>query len=46
MQGNLKIQTNQTALELTQGQSAFICADTEYQIEGLQTGYAVLAKLP
>ena len=46
MQGSLKIQTKQTALELIQGQSAFICADTEYQIEGLQTGYAVLAKLP
>ncbi|MCK3658612.1 mannose-6-phosphate isomerase [Pasteurellaceae bacterium Pebbles2] len=33
-------------LTLKQGQSAFICADTEYEITGMQTGYAVLAKLP
>ncbi|STO55528.1 mannose-6-phosphate isomerase [Canicola haemoglobinophilus] len=46
MQGTVKITANQTALELKQGESAFICADVTYQIEGLAEGYAVIAKLP
>ncbi|WP_075321577.1 mannose-6-phosphate isomerase, class I [Histophilus somni] len=46
MQGALKITANHTALELKQGESAFICADVTYQIEGLKEGYAVIAKLP
>ncbi|WP_439239775.1 mannose-6-phosphate isomerase, class I [Lonepinella sp. BR2474] len=46
MQGSLKISDKNTALELKQGESAFICADTEYQIVGLEIGYCVLAKLP
>ncbi|OZN25617.1 hypothetical protein CFY87_03225 [Actinobacillus seminis] len=31
MEGSLKIRQNQTALELKQGESAFICADGDYQ---------------
>lgn len=46
MQGALKITANHTALELKQGESAFICAEANYQIEGLKEGYAVIAKLP
>ncbi|MDH2927400.1 mannose-6-phosphate isomerase, class I [Lonepinella koalarum] len=46
MQGCLKISDKNTALELKQGESAFICADTAYQISGRQVGYCVLAKLP
>lgn len=46
MEGSLKIRQNQTALELKQGESAFICAGCDYQIEGNQRGYAVIAKLP
>lgn len=46
MQGSLKISENSTALLLKQGESAFICADTAYQIEGIEEGYCVLAKLP
>ncbi len=46
MQGALKISENSTALLLKQGESAFICADTEYRIEGVEEGYCVLAKLP
>ncbi|WP_386695109.1 mannose-6-phosphate isomerase, class I [Lonepinella sp. MS14435] len=46
MQGRLKISEKTTALELKQGESAFICADTDYQIDGVENGYAVLAKLP
>ncbi|EIJ67762.1 mannose-6-phosphate isomerase, class I [Pasteurella bettyae] len=46
MQGSLEISEKQTALLLNQGESAFICADTEYKIEGIKTGYCVLAKLP
>ena len=46
MEGRLEIRANSTALELTQGQSAFICADTNYQIIGIEKGYCVLSKLP
>lgn len=46
MQGSVKLHEKSTALSLKQGESAFICADTEYQIEGIEQGYCVLAKLP
>ena len=46
MEGEAKIHTNHTALCLKQGESAFIEANTDYQIDGIQTGYAVIAKLP
>ncbi|PJG83022.1 mannose-6-phosphate isomerase, class I [Caviibacterium pharyngocola] len=46
MDGELKISTNSTALCLKQGESAFICADTDYRIEGARQGYAVIARLP
>lgn len=46
MQGAVKISVKSTALYLKQGESAFIAADTDYQIEGLETGYSVIAGLP
>ena len=46
MKGNVKIHEKSTALSLSQGESAFICADTAYKIEGVEEGYCVLAKLP
>ncbi|QIM68064.1 mannose-6-phosphate isomerase, class I [Basfia succiniciproducens] len=46
MQGTLKISQKNTALFLKQGESAFICADTQYRIEGIEQGYCVLSKLP
>ena len=46
MQGSVKLHEKSTALSLKQGESAFICAETEYQIEGIKDGYCVLAKLP
>ena len=46
MKGNVKIHEKSTALSLSQGESAFICADTAYEIEGVEEGYCVLAKLP
>ncbi|TCK01408.1 mannose-6-phosphate isomerase type 1 [Volucribacter psittacicida] len=44
MQGKIQLSNAQETLELEQGQSAFICAESNYQIEGVQTGYAVIAK--
>ncbi|MFU2078285.1 mannose-6-phosphate isomerase, class I [Avibacterium endocarditidis] len=46
MSGEITIRENHTALCLTQGQSAFISADSDYLIEGIEEGYAVIAKLP
>ncbi|MFZ7158550.1 mannose-6-phosphate isomerase, class I [Avibacterium gallinarum] len=46
MHGELKISANSTALSLKQGQSAFISAGSDYLIEGIEDGYAVIAKLP
>ncbi|PJG85253.1 mannose-6-phosphate isomerase, class I [Conservatibacter flavescens] len=46
MEGEAKISTNHTALLLKQGESIFIEAETQYHIEGMQTGYAVVATLP
>ncbi|MDG6894862.1 mannose-6-phosphate isomerase, class I [Volucribacter amazonae] len=46
MQGKIQLTSGDSSVELTQGQSAFICAESHYQIEGLQEGYLVIAKLP
>lgn len=46
MLGQVKISQNSTALILKQGESAFISSDVDYQIEGIQEGYCVVAKLP
>ncbi|MFQ1022580.1 mannose-6-phosphate isomerase, class I [Avibacterium paragallinarum] len=46
MSGEIKIRENHTALYLTQGQSAFISAGSQYEIEGMAQGYAVIATLP
>ncbi|OOF66495.1 mannose-6-phosphate isomerase, class I [Rodentibacter caecimuris] len=46
MHGEMKIRSKSTALCLMQGESAFIVADSDYQIEGIQDGYCVIAKLP
>lgn len=46
MQGKIALNTNGNETLLTQGQSAFICAETEYQIKAQESGYAVIAKLP
>lgn len=46
MEGEIKISSKSTALLLRKGESAFIEADSNYHIEGLHNGYAVLAKLP
>ncbi|MEE3609205.1 mannose-6-phosphate isomerase, class I [Avibacterium paragallinarum] len=46
MSGEIKIRENHTALYLTQGQSAFISAGSQYKIEGMAQGYAVIATLP
>ncbi|ABR74302.1 mannose-6-phosphate isomerase, class I [Actinobacillus succinogenes] len=46
MEGVLRLTENTTTLELKQGESAFICAQTGYRITGIENGYCVLAKLP
>ncbi|WP_040975853.1 mannose-6-phosphate isomerase, class I [Necropsobacter massiliensis] len=46
MQGAVKIASTHSTLTLTQGESAFICADTHYVIDAVRAGYAVVAKLP
>ncbi|TID23268.1 mannose-6-phosphate isomerase, partial [Avibacterium paragallinarum] len=46
MSGEIKIRENHTALYLKQGQSAFISAGSQYEIEGMAQGYAVIAALP
>ncbi|MFQ1047866.1 mannose-6-phosphate isomerase, class I [Avibacterium paragallinarum] len=45
MSGEIKIRENHTALYLTQGQSAFISAGSQYEIKGMAQGYAVIAAL-
>ena len=35
-----------TALNLEQGEAAFITAGSSYRVEGLMEGYAIVAKLP
>ncbi|EEX49666.1 mannose-6-phosphate isomerase, class I [Pasteurella dagmatis] len=46
MSGQVKISQNSTALVLKQGEAAFISSDVDYQIEGVQDGYCVVAALP
>lgn len=46
MKGQINLRSEHTALSLKQGESAFITADSAYDIEGLSEGYAVVAKLP
>ncbi|MGQ0285696.1 mannose-6-phosphate isomerase, class I [Pasteurellaceae bacterium 22721_9_1] len=46
MEGKVQLQANGKSLELNQGESAFICAETQYEIQGMKQGYAVIAKLP
>ncbi|MDD6909821.1 mannose-6-phosphate isomerase, class I [Actinobacillus minor] len=46
MQGELKITAENTELTLKQGESAFIGANSIYQLEGCIEGYAVCAHLP
>lgn len=45
-EGVLQLSGKTVALELKQGESAFICAQTDYRITGIKNGYCVLAKLP
>lgn len=46
MQGKILLRSDNDEICLSQGQSAFICAGTEYQIDAQENGYAVIAKLP
>ena len=46
MTGEISLEAAQQKLTLKQGQAAFIEADTEYRVHGMQEGYAVLAGLP
>ncbi|OOF57945.1 mannose-6-phosphate isomerase, class I [Rodentibacter genomosp. 2] len=46
MKGQVNLCSETTALLLKQGESAFISAGASYQVEGLNEGYAVVAKLP
>jgi len=46
MEGALQLSEKAAALELKQGESAFIGAQTDYRISGVENGYCVLAKLP
>jgi len=46
MAGEMTLEARQQKLTLKQGQAAFIEADTDYRVYGMQEGYAVLAGLP
>ena len=46
MAGEMTVEARQQKLTLKQGQAAFIEADTDYRVHGMQEGYAVLAGLP
>jgi len=46
MEGEITLEAAQQKLTLKQGQAAFIEADTDYRVHGIQEGYAVLAGLP
>ena len=46
MAGEITLEAAQQKLTLQQGQAAFIEADTDYRVHGMQEGYAVLAGLP
>lgn len=45
MAGEISLEAAQQKLTLKQGQAAFIEADTDYRVHGMQEGYAVLAGL-
>ena len=46
MAGEITLEATQQKFTLKQGQAAFIEADTDYRVHGMQEGYAVLAGLP
>ena len=46
MAGEITLEAAQQKMTLKQGQAAFIEADTDYRVHGIQEGYAVLAGLP
>ena len=46
MAGEISLEAAQQKLTLKQGKAAFIEADTDYRVHGIQEGYAVLAGLP
>ena len=46
MAGEITLEAAQQKLTLKQGQAAFIEADTDYRVHGMQEGYAVFAGLP
>ena len=46
MAGEITLEAAQQKFTLKQGQAAFIEADTDYRVHGMQEGYAVLAGLP
>ena len=46
MAGEITLEAAQQKLTLKQGQAAFIEADTDYRVHGIQEGYAGLAGLP
>ena len=46
MAGEITLEAAQQKLTLKQGQAAFIEADTDYRVHGIQEGYGVLAGLP
>lgn len=46
MAGEITLEAAQQKLTLKQGEAAFIEADTDYRVHGMQEGYAVLAGLP
>lgn len=46
MAGAVQLRDGNNVIHLRQGQSAFITADSRYQLETVAEGYAVVAKLP
>ena len=46
MAGAVQLRDGNNVIHLCQGQSAFITADSRYQLEAVAEGYAVVAKLP
>lgn len=46
MKGEINLRSETTALSLKQGESAFITADSDFEVEGVKAGYAVIAQLP
>lgn len=46
MEGKITLSADNDKIQLSQGQSAFICAETEFHLNAQEKGYAVIAKLP